>query len=183
MTEAHAEAAVRPDRSRQRNVDERQPPRDAQRRIDTARHAYVALEQRIEQIHTAARNDINQIRRQQAIVVWQMSHTGCTVQQIAELLDISPADAWQLLSAGGTAAAHATADRPSHRTNPPGQQQPPPPHPWPAPPEVPSAEQRSLSWAAAHQHRTDPHLVPPITHHRGGGGKRAAPDGITQTRA
>jgi hypothetical protein len=115
--------------------------------------------------------------------VWQISHTGRTVQQIAELLDISQADTWQLLSAGRTAAAHATDDRPSHSTNPPDQQKPPPPHPWPAPPDMPSEEQRIPSWAAAHQHRTDPRLVPPITHRSGGARKRAAPDGITQTRA
>jgi hypothetical protein len=183
MTEAHSGAAVRPDRPRQRNLDYLQPQRDAQRRIKTALHAYVALEQQIEQIHTAAHNDINQIRQQQAIVVWQISHTGRTVQQIAELLDISQADTWQLLSAGRTAAAHATDDRPSHSTNPPDQQKPPPPHPWPAPPDMPSEEQRIPSWAAAHQHRTDPRLVPPITHRSGGARKRAAPDGITQTRA
>jgi len=95
MTEARPAAARRPteaaaslDRLRQRNVDYLRPQPDAQRRIDTALHAYVALEQQIEQIHTAARNDINQIRQQQAIAVWQMSQTGRTVQQIAELLDI-----------------------------------------------------------------------------------------------
>jgi hypothetical protein len=184
MTEAHSGAAVRPDRPQQRNLDYLQPQRDAQRRIKTALHAYVALEQQIEQIHTAAHNDINQIRQQQAIVVWQISHTGRTVQQIAELLDISQADTWQLLSTGRTAAAHATDNRPSPSTNPPDQQQPPPPppHPWPAPPDMPSKEQRIPSRAAAHQHRTDPDLIPPITHRSGGARKRAVPDGITQTR-
>lgn len=139
MTEARAaaarrptEAVVRPDRPRQRNVDYPQAQRDAQRRIDTALHTYVALEQQIKQIHTAAQNDINQIRQQRANVVRHISHTGRTVQQIAELLDIPQADTWQLLSAGRTAAAHATDDRPSPSTNPPDQQQPPPPHPWPA---------------------------------------------------
>lgn len=145
MTEARAEAAVCPDRPRQRNVDYPQAQRDVERRIDTALHAYVALEQQIEQIHTAAQNDINQIRQQQANVVWHISHTGRTVQQIAELLDIPQADTWQLLSAGRTAAAHATDDRLSPSTNPPDQQQPPPPHPWPAPPNMPSEKQRTLS--------------------------------------
>jgi hypothetical protein len=171
MTEARAaaarrptEAAVRPDRPRQHNVDYPQPQRDAQRRIDTLLHAYAALEQRIEQIHTAAQNDINQIRQQQAIAVWQISHTGRTVQQISKLLDIPQADTWQLLSAGRTAAAHATDDRPSHSTNPPDQQQAPAPHPQPASPDMPSEEQQILSWVAAHQHGTDPRLVPAITH-------------------
>jgi hypothetical protein len=118
MTEAHSGAAVRPDRPQQRNLDYLQPQRDAQRRIKTALHAYVALEQRVEQIHTAAHNDINQIRQQQAIVVWQISHTGRTVQQIAELLDISQADTWQLLSTGRTAAAHATPTRPATTPSP-----------------------------------------------------------------
>jgi hypothetical protein len=146
MTEARAaaarrrirrptEAAVELDRPRQRNVDYLQAQQDADRRIETARRAYVALEQQIEQIHAAAHNDINQIRQQQAIAVWQMSHTGRTVAQISELLEIPQADTWQLLSAGRTGAAHATDDRPFHRTNPPNQQQPPAPHP--TPPDMP----------------------------------------------
>jgi hypothetical protein len=148
MTEARAtaarrrarrptEAAVRLDRPCKPNVDYLQAHRDAERRIETALHAYVALEQQIEQIHAAAQHDINQIRQQQALAVWQISHTGRTVQQISELLGIPPADTWQLLSAGRTAAAHATDDRLSHSTTPPDQQQPPPPHPQPAPPDMP----------------------------------------------
>jgi hypothetical protein len=96
--------------------------------------------------------------------VWQISHTGRTVQQISKLLDIPQADTWQLLSAWRTAAAHATDDRPSHSTNPPDQQQAPAPHPQPASPDMPSEEQQILSWVAAHQHGTDPRLVPAITH-------------------
>jgi hypothetical protein len=116
--------------------------------------------------------------------VWQISHTGRTVQQISKLLEIPQADTWQLLSAGRTAAAHATDDRPSHSTNPPDQQQPPAPHPQPASPDMPSAQPRILSWVAAHQHGTDPCLVPAITHTAAAGAReRAAPDGITQTRA
>jgi hypothetical protein len=94
MTEARAaaarrrirrppEAAVRLDRPHQRNVNYLQAQQDAERRIETARRAYVALEQQIEQIHAAAQNDINQIRQQQAIAVWQISHTGRTVAQIS----------------------------------------------------------------------------------------------------
>jgi hypothetical protein len=140
MTEARAaaarqrvrrpsEAVVRLDRPRQRTVDYLQGQQDADRRIETARRAYVALEQHIEQIHAAAHNDINQIRQQQAIAVWQMSLAGRTVPQIAELLAIPQADAWQLLSAGRSAAAHATDDRLFHRTHSPDPQQPPAPHP------------------------------------------------------
>jgi hypothetical protein len=176
MTEARAgaarqrvrrpsEAAVRLDRARQRNVDYLQGQQDAERRSETARRAYVALEQQIEQIHAAAHNDINQIRQQQAIAVWQMSLAGRTVPQISQLLAIPQADAWQLLSAGRTAAAHATDDRHFHRTHPPDQQQPPAPHP--APPDMPSAQQRILSWVDAHQHDTDRRVIPAITH-RGG---------------
>ena len=95
------------------------------RRIETALHAYLTLEQRIVQVRAAAEHDINRIRQQQAIAVWQMSRAGRTVPQISELLEISQADAWQLLSAGRSAAAHATDDRVFHRTNPPNQQQPP----------------------------------------------------------
>jgi hypothetical protein len=155
-------AAVRLDRSRQHNVDYLQGQQDAERRIGTARRAYVALEQQIERIHAAAQNSINQIRRQQAIAVWQMSHTGRTVSQISELLGISQADAWQLLSAGRTAAAHATDDRLFHCTNPPDPQQPPAPHP--APPDMPSAQQRIRSGVDVPHHDTDPHLVPAIPH-------------------
>jgi hypothetical protein len=161
------EATVRPDRPRQHNLDYPQAQRDAQRRIDTLLHAYVALEQRIEQIHTAAQNDINQIRQQQAIAVWQISHTGRTVQQISKLLEIPQADTGQLLSTGRTAAAHTTDDRPSPSTNPPDQQQSPAPHPQPTPPTMPSEEQQILSWVAAHQHGTNPRLVPASTHRSG----------------
>jgi hypothetical protein len=38
--------------------------------------------------------------------VWQMSHVGRTVRQIAELLEIPHKDIRRLLSAGRTAAAH-----------------------------------------------------------------------------
>ena len=81
------------------------------RRIETALHAYLTLEQRLEQVRAAAEHDINRIRQQQAIAVWQMSRAGRTVPQISELLEISQADAWQLLSAGRSAAAHATDNR------------------------------------------------------------------------
>lgn len=117
MTEARAaaqrrrtrrptEAAGRLDRSRRRNVDYLQAQRDAGGRIEAALHAYVALEQQIEQVRAAAQNDIKQIRQQQAIAVWQMSHVGRTVRQIAELLEIPHKDIRRLLSAGRTAAAH-----------------------------------------------------------------------------
>jgi hypothetical protein len=137
------EAAVRLDRPRKRNVDYLQAQRDAQRRIETALQAYVALEQQIEQIRAAAQSHITQIRQQQAIAVWHMSHVGRTVQQISELLEIPQKDTRWLLSAGRTAAAHqptrqSTDDRPSHCTNPPDQQQPPAPHSQSALPDMPS---------------------------------------------
>ena len=91
------------------------------RRIETALHAYLTLEQRLVQVRAAAEHDINRIRQQQAIAVWQMSRAGRTVQQISELLKIYQADTWQLLSAGRSAAAHATDDRRRAQTPvPPG---------------------------------------------------------------
>ena len=171
MTEARAaaarrrigrptEAAMRLDRPRQRNVDYLQAQQDAERRIETVRRAYVALEQQIKHIHAAAQNDINQIRQQQAIAVWQMSCTGRTVPQISELLEIPQADTWQLLSAGRTAAAHATDDRLVPCTNPPNQQRPP--APYPAPPDMPTPQQRLRSWVDVAHHDTDPRVVPAI---------------------
>lgn len=169
MTEARAaaarwpsEAAVRLDRPRQRTVGYLPGQHDAQRRIDIARRAYVALEQQIEQIHAAAQNDINQIRQQQAIAVWHISHTGCTVAQISELLEIPQADTWQLLSAERAAAAHPTDDTAFPRTNPPGQQQPP--APYPTPPDVPSAQQRIRSGVTVHHHSMECRRVPAIPH-------------------
>src|SRR5205085_453691 len=119
--------------------------------------------------HAAAQNDINQIRQQQAIAMWQMSLAGRTVAQISVLLEIPQADTWQLLSAGRTAAAHATDDRVFHRTSPPD---PPPPRaPYPAPPDTPSAQQRIRCGVDVHQHGA------------AGVRERAASDGITQTSA
>jgi len=191
MTEARAgaarqglrrppEAATRLDRPRQHNIDDLPGLHDADRRIETARRAYVALAQQIEHIYAAAQNDITQIRQQQAIAVWQMSHTGRTVAQISELLGIPQADAWQLLSAGRIAAAHATDDRLVHRTNPPDHEQPPAPHP--APPDMPSA-QRVLSWVDVPHHGTGPRLVSAIPHGAAGAHQRAASNGITSTSA
>jgi hypothetical protein len=188
MTEARAaaaprrirrpiEAAARLDRPRQRTVDDLQGQQDAERRIETARRAYVALDQQIEQIRAAAFRDINQIRQQQAIAVWQMSRTGRTVGQISELLGISQADAWQLLSAGRSAAAHATDDRLFPRTNPPDPQQPP------APPDMPSAQQRLLSWIDVPHHDTDPRVVCAIPHGAARACERTATGGITPTSA
>jgi hypothetical protein len=175
MTEAHAaaarrrirrptEAAVRLDRSRMRNVNYLPAQRDAQRRIHTALHAYVALEQQIEQVRAAAQHDINRIRQQQAIAVWQMSRTGCTVQQISELLELSQADTWQLLSVGRSAPAHATDDRLGHHTNPPPQQQPPAPHPQPAPADMPAEQHRTRNGVNVDPHGMDRRLVPAITY-------------------
>ncbi|MBV8996712.1 MAG: hypothetical protein JO287_24090 [Pseudonocardiales bacterium] len=180
MTEARAgaarrglrrptEAAVRLDRPRQRTVDDLQGQPDAERWIETARRAYVALAQQIEQVHAAAQDDVDQIRQQQAIAVWQMSLASRTVVQISELLAISQADTWQLLSAGRSAAAHATDDRVFLRTNSPDPPQPP--APYPAPPDTPSAHQRIRSGVDGHHHGA------------GGVRERAASDGITQTSA
>jgi hypothetical protein len=188
MTEARAgaarrpsEAAVRLDRPRQRTVGYLQGQHDAERRIDTARRAYVALAQQIEQIRAAAQNDINQIRQQQAIAVWQLSRTGCTVAQISELLEIPLADTWQLLSAERAAAAHATDDRAVPRTHPPDQQQPP--APYPAPPDLPSAHQRIRSGVNVHHPSMECRRVPAIPHGATGARQRAASDGITQPGA
>jgi hypothetical protein len=137
------EAALRLDRPRKRNVDHLQAQRDTERRIETALQAYVALEQQIEQTRAAAQNHITQIRQQQAIAVWHMSHAGHTVQQISELLEITQKDTRWLLSAGRTAAAHQptlqpTDDRPSNCANPSDQQQLPAPHWQSALPNMPS---------------------------------------------
>lgn len=180
MTEARAaaarrrlrrptESAVRLDRPRQRTVDDLRGQPDAERRIETVRRAYVVLVQQIEQVRAAAQDDIDQIRQQQAIAVWQMSLAGRTVAQISELLEISQADTWQLLTAGRTAAVHATDDRLFHRTNP--SDPPQPPTPRPAPPDIPSAHQRIRSGVDVHHHGA------------AGVRQRAASDGITQTSA
>jgi hypothetical protein len=92
--------------------------------------------------------------------VWQMSCTGRTVPQISELLEIPQADTWQLLSAGRTAAAHATDDRLVPCTNPPNRQRPP--APYPAPPDMPTAQQRLRRWVDVAHHDTDPRVVPAI---------------------
>jgi hypothetical protein len=155
------EAALRLDRPRTRNVDHLQAQRDAQRRIETAVQAYVAGEQQIEQIRAAAQNHITQIRQQQAIAVWHISHAGRTVQQISELLEIAQKDTQRLLSAGWTAAAHQptlqpTDDRPSDCTNSPDQQQPPGSHWQSALPDMPSENNESRVWVDAQQHATGP---------------------------
>lgn len=60
------------------------------RRVEQARDDKIAtLERRIEQIGTAAHTETEQIRQRQAIAVWHISDAGRTLDQIAELLEIS----------------------------------------------------------------------------------------------
>jgi hypothetical protein len=185
------EAAARLERLRKRNADQLRAQRDAERRIESALQAYVDaevsvggveqtrdgkianLEQQIEQVRAAAQEEIEQIRLQQAVAVWQISDAGRTVQQISELLEIPQKDTRQLLSTGRTAAAYQAApepthDRPADGPNPHEPQQPPTPHAQQAAPELPS-EQRILSGVDAHQHGPNPGFVPAVLHGSGQG--------------
>jgi hypothetical protein len=115
------EATARLDRLRKRNADQLEAQRDAERRIETALKNYVDvdvlisvveqerdekvsdLERQIEQAREAARLKVEQLRVQQAIAVWQLNSAGRTVEQIAELLELSQKEARRLVSAGRTA--------------------------------------------------------------------------------
>lgn len=173
------EAAARLQRLRKRNADQLEAQREAERRIEAALKVYVdadvsistverardekvaGLEQQIEQAREAAQERIEQIRAQQAVAVWQLNAAGRTVEQIAELLEVSQKDTRRLLSAGRKAAdldavaAPDNSSTPSNRAVPvdgrePAQQQPPP-----MPAEAASVEQRNLRRVDCHQDGAD----------------------------
>ncbi|MGH3523389.1 MAG: hypothetical protein ACRDU4_11340, partial [Mycobacterium sp.] len=176
------EAAARLTRLRKRNTDQLEAQRDAERRVETALTAYVdadvsitaveqdrddkvaGLERQLEQVRTAAQVKIDQIHQQQAIAVWHISDAGRTLEQIAELLEVSHKDARQLLSVGRTAVDSAAATAPDQRSKPANDTAPAGP-PSPAEPQHSqeaggSVEQRELGGIDGHQNPPDARLVP-----------------------
>lgn len=181
------EAAARLDRLRKRNADQLEAQREAERRIEAALKVYVdadvsisaverardekatGLEKQIEQARDAAQERIEQIRAQQAVAVWQLNAAGRTVEQIAELLEVSQKEARRLLSAGRTAAeldpvtasGNSNSSTPSGNAAPADQQQPAQQQPSPVSAGVES-EQRDLPGIDGHQNGADPTLVPSV---------------------
>ncbi|MGH4011283.1 MAG: hypothetical protein ACRDTH_24505 [Pseudonocardiaceae bacterium] len=178
------EAAARLQRLRKRNADQLEAQREAERRIEAALTAYVdadvsitaverardekvtGLEQQIEQAREAAQERIEQVRAQQAVAVWQLNTAGRTVEQIAELLEVSQKEARRLLSAGRTAAesdpdAVSGSSTPFDNAAPAEQQQPAQQQPSPVSAGVES-EQRGLRGVDGHQDGADPTLVPSV---------------------
>ena len=189
MTEARAaaarprtrrptETAVRLDRPRQRNVDHLQAQQDADRRIETARRAYVALEQQIQHIHTAAQRH-------------QPDPSAAGHRGVANEPHRSHR-ATDLRAAGDTPGRHlATTVRRADRCRARHRQQTLPPHqptrsptaPCPSPRPAGHAvrQQRILSWVDAHQHDTDRRVIPAITH-RGSRCSGVQQSGVRQAR-
>lgn len=175
------EATARLERLRQRNADQLEAQREAERQIEAALRVYVdadvsisaverardekvtGLEQQIEQIRDAAQERIEQIRAQQAVAVWQLNTAGRTVEQIAELLEVPQKEARRLLSAGRTAAElnAVTAQGNSGNAAPADQQQRAQQQPPPVPAGV-TSEQRDLPGIDGHQNGADPALVPSV---------------------
>ncbi|MGH4009674.1 MAG: hypothetical protein ACRDTH_16245 [Pseudonocardiaceae bacterium] len=179
------EAAARLQRLRKRNADQLEAQREAERRIEAALKVYVdadvsisvierardekvaGLERQIEQAREAAQERIEQIRAQQAVAVWQLNAAGRTVEQIAELLEVSQKEARRLLSAGRTAAesdpiaAQDKSSTPSGNAAPADQQQPAQQQPSPVSAGVES-EQRDLPGIDGHQDGADAILVPSV---------------------
>ncbi|HEY6424997.1 MAG TPA: hypothetical protein VIY28_17500 [Pseudonocardiaceae bacterium] len=157
-----AEAAERLERLRKRNADQLVAQRDAERRVEAALQAYVdadvstsaverdrdekvlALERQIEQAREAARVKVEQARAQQAVAVCQLNAAGRTVEQIAELLEVTPQGVQRLLSAGRTAADPVAGSGPSDGAAPADRQQPVQ-QPSPAPESQGSATALSAS--------------------------------------
>lgn len=185
------EAAARLTRLRKRNTDQQEAQREAERRIETALTAYVdadvsitavgqdrddkvaGLERQLEQVRTAAQVKIEQIRQQQALAVWHISDAGRTLEQIAELLEVSHKDARQLLSVGRTAAASDAATAPGRRSKPANDTAPAdPPSPAEQQPSQGaggSVEQRELGGVDGHQNPPDARLVPTVADSGGQG--------------
>lgn len=179
------EAAARLELLRQRNAHQLEAQREAERRIEEALKAYVdadvsisafehdrdakvaAWGQQIEQAREAARVKIEQIRARQALAVWQLNTAGRTVEQIADLLEVSQKEARRLLSTGRTTAesdplaAPATNGTPAGTTAPIDRQQPTEPPPAPAGTGA-TSEQGDLLGVDGHQDGADTLLVPTI---------------------
>jgi transcription initiation factor TFIIIB Brf1 subunit/transcription initiation factor TFIIB len=186
------EVAARLQRLRQRNADQLEAQREAERRIETALTAYVeadvsihaverdrdqklaALQQQTEQVREAAREKIEQIQAQQAIAVWQLNTAGRTVEQIAELLEVPHKEARRLLSTGRTTAeldhvaAPGNSSTPSGNTAPAEQPAQPQPPPMPAGATSEASEQRDLPGVDGHQDSADATLIPPTVPDSGG---------------
>lgn len=178
------EVAARLERLRQRNAVQLEAQREAERRIEAALKAYVdadvsvsaverdrdekvtTLHRQIEQASEAARVKVEQIRAQQAVAVWQLNTAGRTVEQIAELLEVSQKEARRLLSTGRTAAepepvtAQGKSSARSDNAAPADQQHPAQQQPSPVPAEV-ASEQRDLPGVDGHQNGADA-LVPSV---------------------
>jgi hypothetical protein len=185
------EAAARLERLRQRNADQLEAQREAERRIETALKAYVdadmsisavehdrddkiaSLERQIEQARTAAQIKIEEIRARQAMTVWHISDAGRTLEQIAELLEVPQKEARRLLHAGRTAANSEAATTTDPHSNPSDNTEPTEPHQpaeqQPVETVQASVEQRDLSGIDGHQDPADARLVPPVAD---GGGQR-----------
>lgn len=180
------EAAARLERLRKRNADQLESQREAERRIEAALKVYVdadvsisaverardekvaGLQRQIEQAREAAQERIEEIRAQQAVAVWQLNAAGRTVEQIAELLEVSQKEARRLLSAGRTAAeldpvaAQGKSSTPSgNNAAPADQQQPVQQQPSPVSAGV-GSEQRDLPGIDGHQDGADATLVPSV---------------------
>lgn len=176
------EAAARLERLRQRNAEQLEAQREAERRVETALKAYVdadvsinaverdrdekvaGLNQQIEQARAATQMKIEQIRRQQADAVWQLSDTGRTVEQIAELLELPQKEARRLLAAGRKAANSDAPDQGRQDDEPDGAAGPAGRQPQR------SREQSGLRGVDGDQDGSDRGLVPSVPD---GGGQRA----------
>ncbi|MGH3811784.1 MAG: hypothetical protein ACRDUV_04925 [Pseudonocardiaceae bacterium] len=175
------EAAARLERLRKRNTDQLEAQREAERRIEAALKAYVdadvsisaveqdqddkvvGFERQITQTRTTAGAKIEEIRQQQAVAVWHISDAGRTVEQIAELLEMSQKDARRLLSIGRTAADSDVTGRgskPANSTAPADPRQPA--EQQPSAGVQASVEQRDLSRIDGHQDLADARLVPTV---------------------
>lgn len=179
------EVAARLERLRKRNADQLEAQREAERRIEAALKVYVdadvsissveqvrdekvaGLERQIEQAREAAQERVEQIRAQQAVAVWQLNDAGRTVEQIAELLEVSQKETRRLLSAGRTVgesdpvAAPGKSSTPSGNNAAPadGQQSVQQPSPMPA---GAASEQRDLAGVDGHQNGANATLVPSV---------------------
>lgn len=176
------EVAARLERLRQRNAEQLEAQREAERRIETALKAYVeadvsihtverdrdekfaALERQTEQVREAALEKVEQIRAQQAIAVWQLNTAGRTVEQIAELLEVSQKDTRRLLSAGRAATQSDPVAAPGESSTPSGNADPAEQPALQASPMPAGAasEQRDLGGVDGHQDGADAILVPSV---------------------
>ncbi|MGH3935617.1 MAG: hypothetical protein ACRDS1_11695 [Pseudonocardiaceae bacterium] len=180
------EAAARLERLRRRNAAQLEAQREAERRIETALKAYVdadvsistverdrdekvtILEQQIEQAREAARGKVEQIRARQTVAVWQLNTAGRTVEQIAELLEVSQKEARRLLSAGRTAAESDTGPTPGDSSTPSdnaaqvNRQRPAQQQPSPVAAGTASLERRDLRGVDRQEDSPDAILVPSV---------------------